>query len=121
VRALLEDGDARVVEAAAFAVGELEDLAAVPRLAEIARDHADPLCRESAVAALGALGDERGRAAVLEALGDAPAVRRRAVVALAAFPGDEVEEALRRRLDDRDWQVRQSAQDVLGLTDEEPS
>ena len=73
------------------------------------------------MASLGAIGDERGRDAVLAALADVPAVRRRAVVALAAFDGDEVDTALRARLGDRDWQVRQAAEDVLGLSDEEPS
>lgn len=120
VGAMLDDADAGVVEAAAFALGELEDRTAVERLAEIAQHHLEPICRESAVAALGALGDERGRAAVLAGLSDVPAVRRRAVVALAAFSGDDVDDALRERLADRDWQVRQAAEDVLGLGDEEP-
>jgi HEAT repeat protein len=40
-------------------------------------------------------------------------VRRRAAVALAAFAGPSVEAALRRCLDDRDWQVRQVAEDLL--------
>lgn len=124
VLALLDDPDPRVVEAACFAAGELEDARAAPRLAVVARSHADPLCRESAVAALGAIGEpgaaHDGRSAVLAALGDVPAIRRRAVVALAAFEGDDVDAALTARLEDRDWQVRQSAQEVLGLTDEEP-
>jgi hypothetical protein len=34
-------------------------------------------------------------------------------VALAAFEGPGVEAALRRCLDDRDWQVRQVAEDLL--------
>jgi hypothetical protein len=34
------------------------------------------------------------------------------VIALAPFEGDEVEAALRRCLDDRDWQVRQAAEDI---------
>jgi HEAT repeat protein len=51
---------------------------------------------------------------VLAACDDKPAVRRRAVLALAAFDGPDVEERLRRALDDRDWQVRQAAEDLLG-------
>jgi HEAT repeat protein len=51
---------------------------------------------------------------VLEAAAsDRPAVRRRAVVALAAFDGPEVDAALRTALRDRDWQVRQAAEDLL--------
>ena len=56
-------------------------------LASAGSGHADPLCREAAVAALGAIGDPAGLAAVLAALEDKPAVRRRAAVALAAFEG----------------------------------
>jgi len=111
---LLDDTDPGVVEAACYAVGEQRDTGAVERLVAIAARHDDPLCRESAVAALGAIGDRSGLAAVLSALGDRPAVRRRAVIALAAFEGDEVDAALRRALSDRDWQVRQAAEDLLG-------
>jgi hypothetical protein len=35
------------------------------------------------------------------------------VIALAAFEGPEVDAALRRALEDRDWQVRQAAEDLL--------
>ena len=110
---LLDDGDDGVVEAACFAAGELGDPRAVPALARVAAGHGDPLCREAAVAALGAIGDEAGLGAVLGALSDAPAIRRRAVVALAAFEGPEVDAALRARLEDRDWQVRQAAEEIL--------
>jgi HEAT repeat protein len=48
----------------------------------------------------------------LAATTDRPAVRRRAVLALAPFEGPEVDAALTRALDDRDWQVRQAAEDV---------
>jgi hypothetical protein len=58
---LLADDDPAVVEAAAFAVGETGDRRGCPRLSEIARSHPDPLCREAAVAALGAIGDDAGR------------------------------------------------------------
>ena len=56
-----------------------------------------------------------GLPAVLAALEDKPAIRRRAAVALAAFEGPEVEAALRRCLEDRDWQVRQVAEDLLAV------
>jgi HEAT repeat protein len=78
----------------------------------VATGHDDPTCREAAVAALGAIGDPTGLPAVLAATGDRPAVRRRAVLALAPFDGPEVEAALERALTDRDWQVRQAAEDV---------
>jgi HEAT repeat protein len=111
---LLADADTAVVEAAAWALGEREEPAAVPALVRVAREHEDPLCREAAVAALGAIGDDEGRAAILAAAsGDRPAVRRRAVVALAAFDGPDVEAALQQALTDRDWQVRQAAEDLL--------
>jgi HEAT repeat protein len=114
VSSLLSDPDPNVVEAAAFACGETNTVSAVPLLATIAREHTDPLCRESAVAALGAIGEEEGRVAVLGALEDIAPIRRRAVIALAAFSGADVDLALRARLTDRDWQVRQAAEDVLG-------
>ena len=39
-------------------------------------------------------------------------MRRRATIALAPFDGPEVDEALARALADRDWQVRQAAEDL---------
>ena len=113
--AVLGDPEPSVVEAAAWALGERAAATegAVIALADVARGHIDASCREAAVAALGALGDPAGLPAVLAALSDKPAVRRRAVVALAAFEGPEVDDALRRALQDRDWQVRQVAEDLL--------
>jgi HEAT repeat protein len=69
--------------------------------------------REACAAALGSLGDERGLSAILAACSDKPAVRRRAILALAPFEGDEVDAALQRALEDKDWQVRQNAEDLL--------
>ncbi len=112
--AALHDPDARVVEVAAWACGEHESRrdAVVERLVELAGSSPEPLVRESAVAALGAIGDERGRMAIIAACDDKPAVRRRAVLALAPFDGDDVEATIERALVDRDWQVRQAAEDL---------
>jgi HEAT repeat protein len=112
--ASLDDPDPRVVEVAAWACGEHESRrdAIVERLVVLAGAADDPLVRESAVAALGAIGDERGRPAIIAACSDKPAVRRRAVLALAPFDGDDVEAAIDRALADRDWQVRQAAEDL---------
>ena len=116
---LLGDPVPEVVESAAWALGERAeaDGDVVPRLAAVAVGHADALCREAAVAALGALGDERGLPAILTATRDRPAVRRRAVIALAPFSGPEVDAALAVAAGDRDWQVRQAAEDLTGPTD----
>ena len=110
----LDDVEPAVVEAAAWASGERTppEPGIVAALASVATGHDDPLCREAAVAALGAIGDPAGLPAVLAATSDRPAVRRRAVLALAPFEGPEVDAALARALDDRDWQVRQAAEDV---------
>ncbi len=117
VGALSSDADHAVVEGAAWALGEAGSSCgpeAVTALGVVARGHADPLCREAAVAALGAIGDPVALDSVLAALDDKPAVRRRATIALAAFDDPRVDSALRRCLEDRDWQVRQAAEDLLG-------
>ena len=114
----LHDSDPSVVEMTAWALGERGNPQAVPALAALASPasgHRDPLCREAAVAALGAIGDRAGLTAVIGALDDKPAIRRRAAAALAAFDGPEVEAALERCLEDRDWQVRQVAEDLLAV------
>jgi len=125
--ACLDDPDPTVVEVAAWALGEQgegDDSGAhvegqvagrgevVDRLSAVATTHDDPLCREAAVAALGALGDERGLAAILAGTRDRATVRRRAVIALAPFAGPEVDAALLLAKDDKDWQVRQAAEDL---------
>ncbi|HUQ40060.1 MAG TPA: HEAT repeat domain-containing protein [Acidimicrobiales bacterium] len=109
---MLGDEDPLVAETAAWALGEREEGSAVGALAAMATGHADALCREAAVAALGAIGDPAGLPAILTATTDKPAVRRRAVLALAPFEGPEVDAALEHALQDRDWQVRQAAEDL---------
>lgn len=113
---MVRTDDPLVAEAAAFTLGELNRPggSVVEALAEQAREHDDVLVREACVAALGSLGDPSGLPAVLAGLSDRPPVRRRAVLALAAFEGPHVESALRHALQDRDWQVRQAAEDLLG-------
>jgi HEAT repeat protein len=106
ITTLLVDPDPLVVDAAAFALGEHLHTKAVGQLSDVAMHHDDARCRESAVAALGALGDDRGRVAILAALDDKAPVRRRAIVALSNFEGPDIEAALERASEDRDWQVR---------------
>lgn len=104
-----------VAESAAFALGEFGpghlDQEAIAALEQQAISHPDALCRESAVAALGAVHE--GAQTILKAMTDKATVRRRAVLALAAFAGDDVTAALTMALNDRDWQVRQAAEDQL--------
>lgn len=123
----LDDPDDRVAEVAAWALGEragadpvtgdpspaLPDLV-LRRLIDVATDHVDALCREAAVAALGAVGRPEGLPALLRATTDKPAVRRRAVIALAAFlDHPEALAAARAATSDRDWQVREAAEILL--------
>ena len=111
---LLSDEDSSVVEIACWAAGEQTEHndSLIEALSAIALEHKDALCRESAVAALGALGDIRGLESILEATQDIATVRRRAVIALAPFEGQAVTDALQLALSDRDWQVRQAAEDL---------
>ena len=129
--ARLHDHDHRVVEAAAWTCGEKASAAdpaladpvpVVEALGKVARSHTDPLCRESAIAALGAIAHPDGLPAVLAGLADKPEVRRRAVIALAPFDGPEVEAALARAGNDRDKQVRTAAAELRGpATHAEPA
>ena len=110
----LLDEDAEIVEIACWGIGERGDASAevLDVLQSITESHSDSLCRESAVAALGALGDEKALGSILKAVEDIATVRRRAVLALAPFDGPEVELAIAKALEDRDWQVRQAAEDI---------
>ena len=112
---LLDDADVFVAEMSAWCIGERtnprdEEIEALVRAAT---SHPEALVREAAAAALGSLGDPRGLDAIIAACSDKPTVRRRAVLALAPFDDPRVDEVLRAALDDRDWQVRQNAEDML--------
>ncbi len=91
----------------------------VALLAEMATGHAESLCREAAVAALGSLGHPDGLDAVLKGCTDRAPVRRRAVLALAAFEDARASEMLRALAADRDLQVRQAAEDLIAIEDGE--
>ncbi len=110
----LGDSDPIVVEHAAWACGEHEVVSdhILERLIILAGSSDVALVREASVAALGAIGDVRGLPAIIAGCSDQPAVRRRAVLALAPFEGDQVDEAIEHALVDRDWQVRQAAEDL---------
>jgi HEAT repeat protein len=114
LRSLLDDTEPLVVEMAAWSCGEHEqvDDETLSMLIALGAEHAHPLVRESAIAALGAIGDERGLPTILHGCGDKPAIRRRAVIALAPFDGDEVEAAIAKALTDKDWQVRDAAEEL---------
>jgi HEAT repeat protein len=85
----------------------------VQALSDTVYKHPDALVREAAVAALGCIGTPSAKAPILHAIGDKATVRRRAIIALSAFEGDDVEAALSQATSDRDWQVRQAAEDLL--------
>lgn len=124
---LLGDDDDRVVDVAAFACGEipLQEFAAlrerVVAALIVTTAHTDHLCRESAVAALGSIGDPSGLPAVLAACHDRANVRRRGVLALAAFDDPSATSELRRLVDDRDLQVSQAAAELLAIESGEPT
>ena len=115
IAALVNDPDLFVAEMAAWALGERTEPtdAEMETLIRNATEHTDAIVREACAAALGSIGDVRGLPAILAACNDKPAVRRRAVLALAPFDGPEVDAALAAALEDRDWQVRQNAEDMV--------
>ena len=115
VMAAAADPAIRVKEAAATALGEIANPAAVPWLLETIAGDGEPLVQEAAIASLGAIGDTRALPALLDTVrAGKPQLRRRSVVALTAFDGPEVEAALTGALLDRNPMVREVAEMVLG-------
>ena len=115
IASLINDSDVFVCEMTAWSLGEREHPTdeEIETLITATLTHAEMVVREAAAAALGSLGDARGLPAILSACSDKPAVRRRAVLALAPFEGPEVDAALHAALEDNDWQVRQNAEILL--------
>jgi HEAT repeat protein len=116
---LLNDDDVFVAEMTAWCLGERVPITddEIEALVFNTTEHAEPVVREACAAALGSLGDIRGLPAIIAACTDKPAVRRRAILALAPFDGDEVEAVLARALEDTDWQVRQNAEILINPRD----
>jgi HEAT repeat protein len=114
VHTFLDDTDIFVAEMTAWCLGEraVTDTE-LDALIHATTAHSEAVVREACAAALGSVGDERGLPAILAACNDKPAVRRRAVLALAPFDGDDVQLALENALSDRDWQVRQNAEILI--------
>lgn len=115
VHQCIDDPDVFVAEMSAWCMGERSPASdiEIETLIDRTTSHSEAVVREACAAALGSLGDERGLPAILAACSDKPAVRRRAILALAPFEGDDVDAALQRALEDKDWQVRQNAEDLL--------
>jgi HEAT repeat protein len=114
VHLFLNDTDIFVAEMTAWCLGErVVSHFELDALIQATTSHPEAVVREASAAALGSIGDERGLPAILTACNDKPAVRRRAVLALAPFDGDEVRLALEHALVDRDWQVRQNAEILI--------
>ncbi len=104
-----------VVEAIAHAFGELADREAVAWLVALAGGDGPTTVRETAVAALGAIGDAAALDVLLTLSRRAPPqVRRRCVVALTVFDGGEAEAAIREALTDRNPMVREAAEMAIG-------
>jgi HEAT repeat protein len=118
---LSNDPDILCREAAAFALGEIAagsgtgaDHIAMS-VAERLQTEREPLVREAIAAALGAIGEPRTLNVVIGLTqGEKPAVRRRAVVALAAFEAPAAAAAMQAALCDRDKYVREAAEWLLG-------
>ncbi len=108
-----DDPEWLVVEQAVFLAGELELQGLVGRLIGMARTSTEAAVRESAIAALGAIGDPAAVPVIASAIrSEKVYIRRRAVVAAAAFEGDELASALALAREDRDPQVRALVEEI---------
>ena len=113
------DDDAHCREAAAFALGESGSGAAADALVDALETEQTPLVREAIAGALGALGRPDTVGVVVSLTrGEKPAVRRRAVVALAAFDTPAADAAIEAAAHDRDRYVREAAEWLLRLDDD---
>jgi HEAT repeat protein len=93
------------------ALGSSLSKEAVPFLAELAQNNEErPVLRMAALDALGKIGDDKGRAAVVAAVSDKdPNVRSSAVAALAPFTGEDVDTAILEAFRDSYYRTRLAA------------
>jgi HEAT repeat protein len=112
--AALRDQDQYVREAAARALGRLDDSRAVEPLVAVLRDNYSSV-RKAAAWALGMLGDLRAVEPLLTALQDPDRIVREAAVGALGELGDfRATEPLIAVLRDKDWYVRLTAAQALG-------
>jgi len=114
LREALSDAEARVREAAAWALGRIGDKEAVLGLLRALGD-ANEWTRRVAAKALGRIGDKEAVPGLLRALGDANAdVREAAAEALGEIGDTAAVPGLLHALDDADAYVREAAAEALG-------
>ncbi len=112
---LLDPSDS-VAEQAAWAIGERHELAPTTpptctALISCAMHHLNASVREAAIASLGAIGTPDVIDVLVHAMNDKAPIRRRAVIGLSQFDDERARETVRNAKVDRDWQVRQFAED----------
>jgi hypothetical protein len=116
--AALADGDVRVREAAAYAIGEGRFTQGRPALSKLLEDDAWPIARRAAATSLGRMPDDAAsRAVLIAAIGDeAPWVRAAAIESLGLRRSPGAADPVREKLDDREErvEVRRAAALTLG-------
>lgn len=111
----LSDSDARVREAAAFALAEIADQTPASNLVRILAGDSDSTVRASAAFALGMIGDAKAAPGLEDALDDSAAeVRSAALVALGLMGSDDSVEDIEDMLNDSSYDVRYDAVWALG-------
>jgi HEAT repeat protein/cyclophilin family peptidyl-prolyl cis-trans isomerase len=112
----LADKDWHVAAAAAAALGEIGDKAAVQHLGQVANKHSSHHIRKAAVTALGKIGNKAGRDFIIQALLDkSTGVRIEALKAIAEISGDKSELFLQQGAEDGHRLVRAAALESFGL------
>ncbi len=113
---LLElEADPQVLEAIIFSLGERKEYRAHTDLCKIAVSHTDPLCREAAIAALANLQMEESLETLIKASSDRAPVRRRVAIALSYFDNPLATKCLEMLSQDRDWQTKKIAKELLNI------
>lgn len=114
-RVLTNDADPEVRRTAAWALGQIEDVAASEALQRAVRQDDDAEVRQTAVWALGQIQDHGAVDALVDALSDTdPQVRATAVWALGRIQDDRAVDGLVGVMGDADPEVRKDAAWALG-------